>query len=183
MGTAKSRPWYIISLLISVCTGCVHTNTANAVGGWGTNYTEILPDFNTGPVLPCNIEQIFTWKNRPYGRFGRILVQLVPQPPTALAVYVCTHTAQKPVAPPRLPLYLGRGSRGKVISVLWLGVPALSRSYLRSSCTWRTRVVPFALTFHLYAWSSIVSLVLTLQLLGTKVNSMASRVKGLVVCL
>ena len=29
-----------------------------------------------------------TWKNRPYGRFGRILVQLVPQPPTALAALV-----------------------------------------------------------------------------------------------
>ena len=95
---------------------------------------------------------------------GRILVQLVPQPPTALAVYVCTHTAQKPVAPPRLPLCLGRGSRGKVMAVLWLEVPALSRSYLRSSYTWGTRVVPFALMFHLYAWSSIVSLVLTLQL-------------------
>ena len=37
---------------------------------------------------------------------GRILVQLVPQPPIALAVSVCTHTAQKPVAPPRLPLCL-----------------------------------------------------------------------------
>ena len=96
---------------------------------------------------------------------GRILVQLVPQPPTALGVSVCTHTAQKPVAPPRLPLCLGRGSRENVISVLWLGVPALSRSYLRSSYTWGTRVVPFALTFNLYAWSSIVSLVLTLQLL------------------
>ena len=34
---------------------CVHTDTASTVGGWGTNYTKILPDFNTGHVLPCNI--------------------------------------------------------------------------------------------------------------------------------
>ena len=67
------------------------------------------------------------------GRFGRIFVQLVPQSSTALAVSVCTHTAQKPVASPRLPLCLCREGRGKVISVLWLGVPALSCSYLRSS--------------------------------------------------
>ena len=32
---------------------CVHTDTASAVGGWGTNYTKILQEFNTGPVLPC----------------------------------------------------------------------------------------------------------------------------------
>ena len=116
---------------------------------------------NTGPML----------------KSGRILVQFVPQPPTTLAVSVYTHTAQKPVAPSRLPLYLGRKGRGKVISVLWLGVPALSRFYLRSSsCTrvgvlvlgcscWGTRVVSLALTFHLYAWSiSLISLVLTLWL-------------------
>ena len=37
------------------CAVCVYTDTASAVGGWGTNYTKILPDFNTGPVFPCNI--------------------------------------------------------------------------------------------------------------------------------
>ena len=30
-----------------------YTDTASAVGDWGTNYTKILPNFNTGP--PCNI--------------------------------------------------------------------------------------------------------------------------------
>ena len=34
----------------------------------------------------------------------------------------------KAVAPPRLPLYSGREGTRKVISVLWLRVPALSRS-------------------------------------------------------
>ena len=28
---------------------CVHTDTASAVGGWGTNYTKMLTKFNTGP--------------------------------------------------------------------------------------------------------------------------------------
>ena len=53
------------------CAACVHTvvlpslthgregkstrilPALSVVGGWGTNYTKILPEFNTGPVLPC----------------------------------------------------------------------------------------------------------------------------------
>ena len=35
------------------CAVCIHTDTASAVGGWGTNYTKIRPEFNTRPVLPC----------------------------------------------------------------------------------------------------------------------------------
>ena len=52
-------------------------------------------------------EQIFTWKHRFRVKFWQdfgVVDFGVPQPPTALAVSVCTHTAQKPVAPPRLPL-------------------------------------------------------------------------------
>ena len=110
-------------------------------------------------------EPILHGSTGPVLKSARILVQLVPQPPTALVVSVCTHTAQILAAPPRLPLYLGREGRGKVISVLWLGVPGLSRSSLRSNYSWGTHLVLLALTFHLYAQSiSIVSLVLTLQL-------------------
>ena len=91
---------------------------------------------------------------------------VVGTPATDSAGYirVYAHSTETRSSAP-MPLCLGREGRGKVISVLWLGVPALSRSYLRSSYTWGTRVVPFIFTFHLYAWSiSLFLLVLMLQL-------------------
>ena len=116
--------------------------------------------WHIGVGTPC-----ITWKHRFRLKIQQDFGVVGTQPPTALAVSGCTHTAQKPVVPPRLPLCLCREGRGKVISILWLGVPALSRSYLRFSYTWGTHGVLFALTFHLCAWSiSLVSLVLKLQL-------------------
>ena len=79
--------------------------------------------------------------------------------------------AQKSVAPPRRPLHLGREGREKVLcSLAWGAGDAFTNALA-------IPVVMLALTFHLYARSSIVSLVLTLQRYsyswGTSVFSLA----------
>ena len=103
-------------------------------------------------------EQIFTWKHWPRVKFWQDFgVVGTPATDSAGSIRVYAHSTETRSSAPIAAMLRQSGQReGHIL--------ALSRSYLRSSYTWGTRVVPFALTFHLYAWNSIVSLVLTLQL-------------------
>ena len=105
-------------------------------------------------------EQIFTWKHRSRVKFWQDFgIVGTPATDSAGSIRVYAHSTETRSSAPTAVILRQRGQRE---GTMFFGLGYRRRLALTNALA--IPVVMLAVTFHLYAWSSIVSLVLTLQL-------------------
>ena len=109
-------------------------------------------------LVPQTREQIFTWKHRSRVKFWQDFgVVGTPVTDSAGSIRVYAHSTEARSSAPTAVIL-----RGQREGTMFSGLGYRRRLALTNALA--IPVVMLALTFHLYVWSSIVSLVLTLQL-------------------